>query len=61
MMSFKLTAFDKTGQKLLDETFQAINEESAKQLGEQILKEKDLLNKTHRCTSSAGKLIIFHA
>jgi hypothetical protein len=61
MLSFKLTAFDKNGHKLLEETFQSNSEESAKQQGEQILKEKDLLDKTHRCTSSAGKLILFHA
>ena len=60
MPSFKLTAFDKTGQKLLDESFQAANEDEAKQYGESVLKEKELLEKTHRCTSSAGKLILFH-
>jgi hypothetical protein len=60
MPSFKLTAFDKTGHKLLDESFQADNEEEAKQYGERILKEKELLEKTHRCTSSSGKLILFH-
>lgn len=59
MPLFKLTAFDKNGHKLLDESFQAANEEEAKQYGERILKEKELLEKTHRCTSSAGKLILF--
>jgi hypothetical protein len=60
MPLFKLTAFDKNGHKLLDESFQAATEEEAKQYGERILKEKELLEKTHRCTSSAGKLILFH-
>lgn len=60
MASFKLTAFDKNGHKLLEETFQANNEDEAKQYGEKILNEKELIDKTHRCTSSTGKLILFH-
>ena len=61
MPAFKLTAFDNNGLKLLDESFQAANDDEAKQYGERILKEKELLEKTHRCTSSTGKLLLFHA
>ncbi len=60
MAAYKLTAFDPNGHKLIDEAFNANSEEEAKQQGEQLLKEKDLIDKTHRCTSSAGKLILFH-
>lgn len=59
-MTYKLTAFDPNGHKLIDESFNANNEEEAKRQGEQLLKEKGLMDKTHRCTSSAGKLILFH-
>lgn len=60
LVAYKLTAFDPNGHKLIDETFQANNDNEAKIQGEQLLKEKDLLDKTHRCTSPAGKLILFH-
>ncbi|WP_108671925.1 YhzD family protein [Peribacillus acanthi] len=60
MKTYKLTAFDPTGEKLLDESFHAENDQQAKSLGEQLLKEKDFHEKTHRCTSPSGKLILFH-
>lgn len=60
MPLFTLTAFDKNGEKLLDETFEAANEEEAKKIGEQKLREHDCYDKTHRCTTSSGKLILFH-
>jgi len=57
---YKLTVFDQSGDKLLDESFQAENDDQAKELGENLLKEKDYHEKTHRCTSPAGKLVLFH-
>lgn len=60
MKTYKLTAFDASGEKLLDEAFQAENDQMAKEKGEKLLREKDLIEKTHRCTSSSGKLILFH-
>ncbi|MDF0726895.1 YhzD family protein [Cytobacillus sp. S13-E01] len=60
MGNYKLTVFDKSGETLLDESFEADSEQEAKVIGEQILKEKNHLDTTHRCTSSAGKLILFH-
>ncbi|WP_010283538.1 YhzD family protein [Bacillus timonensis] len=59
-MNYVLTVFDKTGEKLLEETFEASTEKEAKTTGERILKEKKYLETTHRCTSSAGKLVLFH-
>ncbi|MFS0824370.1 YhzD family protein [Bacillus sp. 1P02SD] len=59
-MNYVLTVFDKTGEKLLEETFEAATEKEAKETGEKILKEKNYLETTHRCTSSAGKLVLFH-
>lgn len=60
MPLFTLTAFDKNGEKLLDETFEAANEEEAKKIGEQKLREHGCYDKTHRCTTPSGKLILFH-
>ncbi|WP_071396045.1 YhzD family protein [Bacillus tuaregi] len=61
MKKYKLTAFSPTGEKLLDETFEAKDDVKAKLLAEQILQEKNLSNQTHRCTSSSGRLLLFHS
>lgn len=61
MKNYKLTAFEKDGEKILDEVFEAASDQEAKVKGEELLKEKDLLEKTYRCTSPAGKLILFQS
>ena len=61
MRTYKLTAFEKTGKMIADETFTAENDEQAKEKGEDILKEKGLEDQTHRLASPAGKLLLFHA
>jgi hypothetical protein len=61
MKTYKITAFESNGEKLLDEAFQAENDEAAKQIGLKLLSEKSLTEKTHRCTSSSGKLLLFHS
>lgn len=61
MRTYKLTAFEKTGKMIADETFTAETDEQAKERGQEILKEKDLEDKTHRLASPAGKLLLFHA
>lgn len=61
MRTYKLTAFEKTGKMIADETFTADNDEQAKEKGQEILKEKDLVDKTHRLASPAGKLLLFHS
>jgi YhzD-like protein len=60
MQTYKLTVFEANGEKILDEAFQAANEQEAKTKGENLLHEKNMHEKTHRCTSPHGKLIIFH-
>lgn len=57
---YRLTAFEPTGEKLLDEGFEAADDREAKVKGTEILSEKGVLHKTHRCASPAGKLILFH-
>ncbi|WHY87662.1 YhzD family protein [Neobacillus novalis] len=61
MKTYKLTAFEANGEKILDESFQAENDDSAKKLGEKLLSEKNLFEHTHRCTSPSGKLLLFHS
>ena len=41
--------------------FQAEHDETAKELAEKLLTEKNLSDKTHRCTSPSGKLLLFHS
>jgi len=60
MATYTLTVFSKSGETLLDETFEAANEQEAKKTGTEKLREHNYLETTHRCTSSAGKLILFH-
>ncbi|WP_042356554.1 YhzD family protein [Bacillus rubiinfantis] len=60
MKTYKLTAFEVNGEKLIDESFQAESDAAAKEMGEKLLAEKDLLEKTHRCISPSGKLLLFH-
>ena len=60
METYKLTAFQANGEKLLDESFQAGSDEEAKKKGNNLLENKNLLDNTHRCTSPRGKLVLFH-
>lgn len=57
---YKLTAFEANGEKILDESFEASNDKEAKSKGEELLKKHHAHEKTHRCTSPDGKLILFH-
>ena len=61
MKTYKLTAFEANGEKILDEAFQAEHDDAAKETAEKLLSEKNLLDKTHRCTSPSGKLLLFHS
>lgn len=61
MKTYKLTAFEANGEKIVDEVIQAEHDEAAKELAEKLLAEKNLLEKTHRFTSPSGKLLLFHS
>lgn len=60
MKTYVLTVFDKTGEKLLDESFEATNDQEAKKLGEERLAQEGYLEHTHRCVSPDAKLVLFH-
>ncbi len=57
---YKLTVFEPSGEKLLDDSFTAENDQEAKVVGEKLLQEKNYHEFTHRCTSPAGQLLLFH-
>lgn len=60
MRTYKLTAYEKNGELLTEETFTAGTDEEAKEKGRALLEEKSLAEKTHRLASPAGKLLLFH-
>ncbi len=60
MRAYTLTAFEKNGEKMLDESFTAANDEEAKINGAKLLEENNYSTHTHRCVTSDGKLILFH-
>ena len=60
MKPYRFTAFESTGQLILEETWEYENDEEAKQKGEAIIEEKGFSNKTHRLVNSSGKLVLFH-
>ncbi|MTH54590.1 hypothetical protein GKZ89_14395 [Bacillus mangrovi] len=59
MGTYYLTVFEKNGEKLLDESFEAGNEQEAKEIGSRKLEEKNYAKKTHRCVDAGGKLVLF--
>lgn len=61
LKSYKLTAYEKNGELMIDETFAAASDEEAKEKGQALIEEKNLVEQTHRVTSPAGKLLLFHS
>ncbi|MDV6378387.1 YhzD family protein [Sporosarcina sp. GW1-11] len=61
MKTYKLTAYEKNGSLITEETFTAETDDAAKEQGLQLLTEKDLLERTHRLASPLGKLLLFHS
>ncbi|MFD2042786.1 YhzD family protein [Ornithinibacillus salinisoli] len=60
MRTYVLTVFSNTGEKLLDESFEANNDQEAKQVGTVKLDESGYSEYTHRCVSPEAKLVLFH-
>lgn len=60
MANFVLNVFDKSGKALLDESFEAKDENEAKEIGQKRLNDEGYENHTSRVTSSTGKLVLFH-
>lgn len=60
MKNYYLTVFNPDGEKLLDESFSAANDEEAKKIGEQKLEEKGYTEYAHRLVNPEAKLLLFH-
>jgi YhzD-like protein len=60
MKTYVLTVFDKKGEKLMDESFEATNDQEAKRIGEERLAKEGYLEQTHRLVSPEAKLVLFH-
>lgn len=60
LRNYVLTVFNPDGEKLLDESFTAENDDAAKKIGQDKLAEKGYSEHTHRCVNPEAKLILFH-
>lgn len=60
MRKYTVTVYEKNGEKLLEDIFEAANDKDARQAGETFLEEKGYQSHTSRVTSDQGKLIHFH-
>lgn len=60
MPEYTLTVFEKNGEPVLDEKFEAKDEKEAKEIGARKLREAGREHSTGRVTSSAGKLVLFN-
>lgn len=60
MAIYRITAFEKTGETIIDEKFEASSDQEAKKVGEEKLNIIGALHKTHRCINPTGKLLLFH-
>ncbi|MFD1017739.1 YhzD family protein [Thalassobacillus hwangdonensis] len=60
MKVYTLTVFEKDGTKLMDENFEAQNDDDAKKIGQNMLEDKGYAEYTHRCVSQSGYMVLFH-
>lgn len=60
MRTYKLTAYEKDGTLITDESFTAETDEAAKIIGQEMIDKQNLTEQTHRLASPAGKLLLFH-
>ncbi|MGM8212069.1 YhzD family protein [Virgibacillus sp. W0430] len=60
MKMYTLTVFSKSGEKLLDESFNAATDDEAKRIGEERLSNEGYQNYTHRCVTPDANLLLFH-
>lgn len=60
MKHYNLTAFERTGEKVIDEAFTAQNNEEAKAWTDRKLNEEGFSDLPHRCVTDNAKLVSFH-
>lgn len=60
MKAYALTVFAPDGTHLLDETFEAENDQDASKIGKQKLEDQGYEEHTHRCVAPDGHMVLFH-
>ncbi len=60
MLTFRFTAFKKSGEIIKDEAWEFSDEDTAKKQGAEKIEQLGLSEETHRLVNSSGKLILFH-
>ncbi|KGX86155.1 YhzD family protein [Pontibacillus marinus] len=60
MKAYVLTVFAQDGTQLLEESFEAPNDDDAKKIGEQKLADQGYEDHTHRCVAPEGHMVLFH-
>jgi hypothetical protein len=60
MKGYVLTIFNRNGEAIVDERFEAKDDREAKKIGENKLSELNFQNNTSRVTRSSGGLVLFH-
>ncbi|MBU6081621.1 MULTISPECIES: YhzD family protein [Allobacillus] len=60
MQTYYLTVYAQTGEALLNESFEAENDEAATNMGKEKLNENGHADITHRLVSPDGRLLLFH-
>ncbi|MGO4887500.1 YhzD family protein [Anaerobacillus sp. MEB173] len=60
MKTYVITVFDKSGEKLFEESFEAKDDKEAKEIGQRRLAEENYSEHTSRVTRSSGGLVHFH-
>jgi len=61
MANYVLTAFEKNGKLLLDETFDAQNDDEAKTIGLKRIEEEGYEEYAYRCVAPNARLVLFHS
>lgn len=61
MRKYFITAYDKTGNHLMNDVIEASDDQAGRESGMKKLEEEELLLHTSRVVNSKGKLLYFHA
>ncbi|PKR78263.1 hypothetical protein CEY16_00450 [Halalkalibacillus sediminis] len=60
MKTYFLTVYSQKGEALLNDSFEASDDQEAIKIGKTKLEEEGHQDQTHRCVSPDGRLLLFH-
>ena len=61
MPTYTITVYERNGEKRLDESFEAKNDQEAKNIGQNRIEEHNYTEHPYRVVSPIAKLILFHS